>query len=438
MGPKEYYSRKEVKERMLESAKDREFSARYGDGGFGKRPGVAQFENDIQELANQGATSFHVSEELWHNPLDLEAGMVQNKLDLLRMGWDLILDIDCVCFEYSRITAHLLVEALKFHNVKSISVKFSGNKGMHIGVPFKAFPKEINGQKIEHIFPEAPRIIANYLEQMIKDALSANILELSNEDLEIVERNSGKKKEEFLVDGLFDPFKIVDIDTILISNRHMFRAPYSLHEKSGLASVPIPLDKVSKFRKEEAMPEKIGFGLRFLEDRDVEEGEARQLFMQAFDWHKRNQPVEEVKKKLTYEEIKDQIPEEYFPPCISSLLEGIKEDGRKRALFVLMNFLGKTGHSYEAIDELVHKWNEKNGQPLKEGYIMAQLSWYKRNKSLLPPNCDNNAYYTSMLVCKPDNFCSKIKNPVHYAIRKQKITNFNKKKPRKRAKKKDL
>ena len=114
------------------------------------------------------------------------------------------------------------------------------------------------------------------------------------------------------------------------------------------------------------------------------------------------------------------------------LLEGIKEDGRKRALFILLNFFGKVGYNQEAIEEKIKEWNSKNAQPLKEGYVRSQLSWYKRNKSLLPPNCDNQAYYRSLLVCKPDNFCSKIKNPAHYAVKRQRLANINKKKPRKR------
>jgi len=37
---------------------------------------------------------------------------------------------------------------------------------------------------------------------------------------------------------------------------------------------------------------------------------------------------------------------------------------------------------------------------------------------VLPPNCDNCAYYKSFGVCKPDNFCKYIKNPANYAIKR--------------------
>src|SRR3989338_5595644 len=71
-----YYSRKDVQKKILESAKDREIGVKYGkDGGFGKRPDVLQFDNDILELVKGGATSFHVSEERWKNPLLIQTGM---------------------------------------------------------------------------------------------------------------------------------------------------------------------------------------------------------------------------------------------------------------------------------------------------------------------------------------------------------------------------
>ena len=64
------------------------------------------------------------------------------------------------------------------------------------------------------------------------------------------------------------------------------------------------------------------------------------------------------------------------------------------------------------------EWNEKNKPPLRETYIRGQLRWHKnRNTSILPPNCDNEAYYKSFGACKPDEVCRHIKNPVGYPLR---------------------
>ena len=109
-----FYSRKDVQKEILKTAKDREVAFKFGDKGFGKRPDILQFEGDIFEMAKQGVTSFHFSEERWSNPLDLNTGMRRKDLDELRSGWDLILDIDGP-FELSQITAELLVDSLKFY-----------------------------------------------------------------------------------------------------------------------------------------------------------------------------------------------------------------------------------------------------------------------------------------------------------------------------------
>ena len=75
------------------------------------------------------------------------------------------------------------------------------------------------------------------------------------------------------------------------------------------------------------------------------------------------------------------------------------------------------------------EWNKKNTEPLREGYIKAQISWFKRQKKLvLPPNCDNPSYYKTMGIKCEDSVCSKCKNPVNYALRMLKINSSKKEK----------
>ena len=137
----EYYSRNDVQKIILNSALNREAAVKYSNGGFGKRPDTLQFENDIFELAKQGATSFHISEEHWSNPLLLKPGMTKPELDRLRIGFDIILDIDTKFIEYSRETALLLIKALRHYNIKNIGLKFSGGSGFHLGIPFSSLPQ---------------------------------------------------------------------------------------------------------------------------------------------------------------------------------------------------------------------------------------------------------------------------------------------------------
>ena len=166
----QHYKREDIQNAILEHSENREIAIKYGDKGFGKRPDILKYKRDILEAAKQGATSFHASEELWKDPLRVDTLMRKEELDELRIGWDLVLDIDSKDFEYSKICTYLLVNALKYHDV-NCSVKFSGNKGFHIGVPFNSFPNEVNGIKTSILFPEGPRRIALYLREFIKKNL---------------------------------------------------------------------------------------------------------------------------------------------------------------------------------------------------------------------------------------------------------------------------
>jgi len=433
----EFYSRREIQERILEVAEDREVAPRYNQG-FGRRPDVIQFPADILEMAKKGATSFHISEERWHNPLQLKPGMQKRDLDENRKGWDLVLDIDTKFWDYAKWTAFYLVEALKFHDVKNIAVKFSGNKGFHIAVPFESFPDEVNGRKTKYLFPEGLRVMAAYLQNMITDMLRNKILE--TEDIDSLVSKTDLQKTDLVKDGKLDPFVIIDIDTILISNRHLFRAPYSLHEKSGLVSIPINNNDVLTFEKEHASPKNVKGDLSFLDMSLSDDNDAKTLIIQAFDWWgkknaKRGPDVETVER--TFDLPKNAIPKTNFPNCIEKILEGGMEDGKKRAIFILINFLRHMGWKWPEIESTIKEWNKKNPNPLGESYVIGQLSWHRRQKeSILPPNCSNKAYYQDLRIKCGGNTCTKFKNPVRLAQWKNKIAEEQAKKKSKKVKKK--
>jgi len=74
-----YYSNPKVQEALLSFAKEREVVPRYFES-FGKRPDTLQYNSDIMGLVNKGATSFHASEEIWHDPLSINSDMNQKEL----------------------------------------------------------------------------------------------------------------------------------------------------------------------------------------------------------------------------------------------------------------------------------------------------------------------------------------------------------------------
>jgi len=414
-GVRDYYLREDVQELMLACAENREIAVRFNFG-FGKRPDVLVYKKDIADFAKQGALSFHCSEELWKNPLQIEQNMTKKQLDELRIGWDLVLDIDCPWLEYSQIAADLLVKALRSKKVKSISVKFSGNHGFHIGVPFQAFP---SGTK--NFFPEGVRIIARYLQEMIRPFLAEKMLE--KETIEEIMKKTGKKIDEITTKEkgvkVFDPFKIVSIDSLLISSRHLFRMPYSINEKSYLVSLPIEPDKILDFKKEMANPENLKkVSIKFLDRSNIKQNEAKELFDSAsemFSEIRKNEEMKEVvagKKLQKFDDLKAPLPEELFPPCMKNGLAGLR-DGKKRFVFALINFLTMSGWQYDKIEMLIREWNKRNPEPLRENYWVTQLNYHKQQKKkILPPNCKE--YYHAMGICCPDNFCNKIKNPVSY------------------------
>ena len=421
-----YYKRKDIQEEMVLAAKNKEVAVRYDDK-FGNRPDALNNNGDILELAKQKATSFHSSEELWSNPLQLGPNLKKHELDSLRIGWDLVLDIDCSFYEYSKIAADLVIKALKFNDVKSISCKFSGNMGFHIAVPFEAFPETIGNEKTRIMFPDAARKIAFYIKELIKKPLGEKIMQHEDNNFsKIVEKTKEnpekikyKVKDEYGTENYHlnaEPF--LNIDTILIASRHLYRMPYSLHEKSGLASVPIDPEKVLYFNKEDADPKSLVISkFRFLDRKNSRNGEAKKLIMQAFDFSLSREDEIKIESKKSYE-IPSAIKEENFPPCIKLISNGLS-DGRKRALFILINFLTSAGWDYENTEKYLKEWNKKNTEPLRENYLVGQLRYHKaQKKKILPPNCNNLMYYVNIGVCRPDNLCSKIKNPVSYAKRK--------------------
>lgn len=422
-----FYKRKDIQEAIIAHAKNKEIGVRYTDS-FGKRPDVLSYPKEILELSLRGVTSFHASEELWDNPLELESNKSKKDLDQLRVGWDLVLDIDCKFVDYSKIAANLIIQFLKYCGVKDISCKFSGNKGFHIGVPFEAFPKKVGEAETKDLFPDAAKKIAYYIKENIKKELGKKILEFENGDIAKIKEKVNLSQEEVtryesneygdkIAKLNVEPF--LEIDTVLISSRHLYRMPYSLHEKSGLVSLPIDPDKVMEFHKEMAKPEAILMPMFAFLDRNVSGESARQLLVQALDFDVK---LEEEKghQKKEYDEFKvtSAIKEEFFPPCIKGLLQGIG-DGKKRGVFIMMNYLGKIGWSKEEIDVYLKQWNVKNTEPLREVYIKGQMHSFKAGDKL-PPNCSNDAYYKGIGICKPDNFCSRIKNPVNYTILKWK------------------
>ncbi len=507
-----YYSNPKVQQALLEFAKNREVAPRYFES-FGKRPDTLQYQSDIMGLVNKGATSFHASEEIWHNPLEINSEMSYDEMQKARKGWDLLIDIDSPFLDYSKIAAILLLDEIEKHGVKSYRTKFSGSKGFHIIVPSTAFPAVYQGKETKNMFPEWPRAIVEYLMMRIRPEYNKQVtklginfeavkerMNLSEKDLvsincpncsqPVTKTNfvhfecerchtpygrpnfkvtkkklrctddscpgfmEVKKEEDYLFcancktklqvsdtsesnsnfrsttmvgskaskdSRVASEFKeelagekIASLDLVLVAPRHLFRMPYSLHEKTALASIVLDKEEISDFSPQDANPLKVNIKSFYQEPRV---NEAFDLLESAVSWKTKIDGDKPEVKRISEEFVADftGVTEEMFPKSIKILLNGLQE-GRKRGLFVLMTFLKCLNFPDDYINQKVREWNEKNTPPLKEGYIKAQLDWNsKQKKKILPPNYANDNFYKDL---KLIDSTPAEKNPLVEVLRK--------------------
>jgi hypothetical protein len=506
-----YYSNPKIQEVIFKFAKDREVVPRYYEG-FGKRPDTLQYPSDVFGLVSKGATSFHASEEIWKNPLEINSEMTSEEFSELRKNWDLLIDIDSPYLDYSKIAAKLILEVLEKHGVRNYGLKFSGKKGFHIIVPAKAFPETHEGIKTSTMFPEWPRAISEYLMAEIKPKYNKTVTaleidfkalqertNLSKEEVteslcpnckieskkgliinfncdrcktEIIRKNhklskrklkciddscpgyltptsekeyfycekcnassfnkrtlSDKKviysREAKFSDSFSGDFKeevsgekMASLDLVLVAPRHLFRMPYSLHEKTALASIVINKEDISAFTPKDATPLNLK-PKNFYPNSKA--GEAKNLLTAAIAWKKIQNANEEKVTKAKYKNYEKinlkgvKITEDMFPNPIKKLQKGLKE-GRKRGLFVYITFLRSLEFSPDYINNKIRKWNKKNAPPLKEGYIRSQIDWHLRQKKqILPPNYSNNNFYKDLKLL---DTLPNTKNPIVEVIRK--------------------
>lgn len=424
-----WYSRESVQRAILEVAKYREVASIYKEGNFGKRPNVLNFPGDILQAVAEGSVSFHGSVEHWSNPMKLGVGMAKEEQDSLRIGWDIFIDPDVPDFEIAKATVKQVVDAFRDHGVVNHSVKFSGGKSFHIGIPFQSLPEKINLEPTSRLYPNMLQKIVEFVKWYTRDSLKEALLSLDTPNM--ISQRINKPLADITNEQGLDPFKVVSMD--IFSSRHLFRLPYSLHEKSLLVSLPLKPEKVAAFEKEMALPEKVKVDEKFLIQR-APSRDAEALIIEALDWASKNkiEKKEPVSKERKFDAQKMRyVSEDLFPPCIKHILNNGLGDGKKRAVFILINFLRNMGWSAEQIEKRMEEWNAKNYPPLRTNYLRGQLRWHFRtDKPMLPPNCENENYYKALGV---HGLCHQlhdagVKNPVSYPFRLLKVKSDNKKK----------
>ncbi len=408
----EYYSQDGILEKIIRNARGREVSASKKDGSHLSRPNSLVYPRDVLEMVKKGAVSFHGSVERWKNPMQLGTRLSEEELNELRTGWDLIIDIDsAIGLEASKLAASRVLSFLRKHGVKNPGLKFSGNRGFHIGVPWKAFPKKVDYTETKDQFPQIPQVVASFIRERIKDDLMQDLIRMKGSVRGLVEELDRQLEE-------LTPYIFVEIEKDW-GSRHLFRMPYTINEKTfseRKCLVTLPLKDLEVFKRDDASISKVKPRFDFFGE--TREGEATSLVIDAMDWHSERKKEEARKPKKRRITRKSKVPEERFPPCIKFILKGIS-DGRKRSVFIMANFLSTMGWKREELEKRILQWNRKNRPPLRDNYVKTQLKWFERQRrELLPPNCDNQQFYKSFGACKPDGKCKKIKNPAVYPFKK--------------------
>lgn len=388
----EYYTREDVLKAIVKHSGHREVVGAFLDGRYDQRPNIVQYKSDIKSMIIRGVTSIHYSVEYWQNPMMLVS---QDVYDENRIGWDYIVDIDSkLDINAAKIVALSVCTLFEEYGIEHYGIKFSGSRGFHICIPWPSIPHSINYTPTEKLYPKLPTIISLF----IKQKLSSEVLK------KLVKIYKAKNL------NTTNPYDVVEIESNW-GHRHMFRAPYSLNEKSWLVSLPLEADELENFVPSMAKPENIRIkDIFFLSKKN----EAEDLIIDALDWYTKNRKEEKPKVK-SRKTIKRKVPETFFPPCIAMILNGL-EDGRKRSIFTLISFLRSVNWSWDEIWVKLEKWNQSNKPPLSKTILLSQFKWHQAQDSMLPANCDNELFYKSIGICE---HCGS-KNPVNYAYKKYK------------------
>ena len=237
----------------------------------------------------------------------------------------------------------------------------------------------------------------------------------------------------------FNWLKLIDIDTILLSTRHLFRMPYSINEKSGLVSIPVNPNKILSFKKDMAKIENVNPNdyedFEFLKSNGKKDcnillekidGETNSFldFVEKNVKKNLNTKLHDDENKIKIEyEIFGKINEKDFPESIKYILKN-KDllDGRKRIVFLLMTFLYGINYEKKEVEDIINNWNDNLEEKLKQQYLQAQFSWFNSQaKKITPPNFDNSNYYNEVGI--PKEIIEKdvnkikgriIKNPLQY------------------------
>ena len=298
------------------------------------RPLKADDKNEFKDLIERYGVNepfhFFLSVEIFSEPLKLKT----ERPESLRVSWDFFLDLDSEDFTATKRAAAKALKALKMFNVENYLLKFSGRRGFHLIIPGLSLDVFAPGE-FRQAYPKLAISLAEWFKAVINE-------------------------------------QTVKVDISVYKPRQLMRAPYSIHEETGLVSVPVenPLEFKLEDAKIESIKEIPPLPLK------GRAGEAQELLVSLRDWLKEHK--EELGLKIISRgEIGERKIRAYG--WIEKILENPLDDGRHRLLWLviapyLVNIKGLPLHEAE---EIAYGWlSECSKIKLVEGDLTRLAKYY--------------------------------------------------------------
>ena len=159
-----------------------------------------------------------------------------------------VIDIDArnLPLEMARLGAAYATEVLTEQGLTPL-ITFSGSGGFHLmlNVPDS---KELSNEELWELEQRMVGAVACQVERRLEDdAASAPIREAVGPEKSLITTSSADRENREPL--LFDQF--------ILKDNAPFRAPFSVHPKSGLVTVPLTLDQLTDFDPGTATPERV-------------------------------------------------------------------------------------------------------------------------------------------------------------------------------------
>jgi len=244
-----------------------------------------------------------------------------------RMKGPLLIEIDAKDLTESKETAIEVIDLLMAEyglGEPDFNIKFSGNRSIHILIPYKVIPLNWSS--------ELPKIFKKFVQERVVPKLN---------------------KPE-----------VVDIQ--VYSHRHMIRQANSIHPKTNLYAIPLLYQDLKKDAVEIKELAK--------KERELKRGKQKKNSMLTSELRKIQQNIEkqasEIKKK-DKKLLKKHVEE--MPPCVRALLDAPKGQ-RNHYAFIYGAWLKQNGNSEEEIANELYVWNEQQDEPLPEQEIRSIIN----------------------------------------------------------------